>query len=138
MKIEYQGDKIIIYLYRYKINLNNLEKLNEDVKNVFIKLIKTYRLNLFGYSKVHLYENKKYGIIFEIEKVYQGDFLKEIIDLKLLLHEDATFYLEMESYPLDKKNDDIFYQNGKFYWNIEKIDNLLKYLELGRIIYDKK
>ena len=113
MKIEYKDNKIIIYLYRYKLDIRDIEKLNKEIKSIFIKLIKVYKMDFFGYSKVHVYENKKYGSILEIEKIYQNDFNLDIIDLKLIIHEDAKFYLEMNDYLFDLKIDEIFFKDNK-------------------------
>ena len=138
MKIEYKENKIIIYLYRYKLDINNVEKLNKEIKNIFIKLIKVYKMDFFGYSKVHVYENKKYGSILEIEKIYNNEFNLDIIDLKLIIHENTKFYLEMDDYVLDKEISNMFFKDNKYYVNIEKIDNITPLIEFGKIIYQNK
>ena len=138
MKVEYKNNKIIIYLYRYKLDIHDVGKLNEEVKNIFIKLIKVHKMNFFGYSIVHVYENKKYGSILEIEKIYQNDFNLDIIDLKLIIHENTIFYLEMDDYLLDNEMKDMFIKNNKYYINIENIDNVMPFLEFGNIIYQNK
>lgn len=138
MKIEKSDKKIIVYLYRYKLSFSNLEKLNEEIKNLFIKLIKVYHMNFFGYSKVDVYENKRYGSVLEIEKIYNNEFNIDIIDLKLIIHEDIPFYLEMDDYLFDIKPNDLYVLNNKFYINIEKLPNIMDYIEYGKIIYNLK
>lgn len=134
MKIEFQNEKIIVYLYRYVLDLENVEKLNKEVRNLFVKLIKTYNIDFFGYSKVHIYNNKKYGSILEIEKIYNNEFNREIIDLKLVIHEDTIFKFVFD----DKYFDELEYFKGKFYLDMDKVNNLYKYLEFGKVIYCPK
>ena len=136
MKIEFDDKKTIVYIYRYKLDIKDIPKLNKEIKNIFIKLIKVYHLDFFGYSKVHVYENKKYGCILEIEKIYNNDFNYDIIDLKLIIHENCPFYLEFFDYPFNNEID-ICMQNNRYYVSIEKLDNIIKYIEYGKIIYKK-
>ena len=97
MKIEFNDDKTIIYLYQYHLDYNDIKKLNEQIKNIFLKVIKKYNINFFGLSKVDIFENSKYGCILEIEKIYSNDFFNtEIIDLKIIVHKNIPFYLENE------------------------------------------
>lgn len=124
---------INVYLYKYFLDYDSKDKLHREIKELFVNLIKNYNLDLFGYFKVDIYENKKYGCILEINKIY-GDNT-EFIDLKIILHRKTTFYLVMdEYYYFDLK--DILYRNNKYLINIENIDNLDKYIEYGEINYD--
>lgn len=138
MKIELINDKIIIYLYKYQLSFDSTVKLNDEIKSLFIKLIKVYHLDFFGYSKVHIYENKKYGSILEIEKIYNSEFNIEIIDLKLLVHRNTLFYLVFDDYYEFLKDKQMVIKNNKYYVDINLFDNILKYIEYGGIIYLKK
>jgi len=134
MKIEYDDNKTIIYLYRYILDFNDIDKLNREIKNIFIKLIKVYHLNLLGYFKVDIYENKKYGCILEIEKIFD-DFNIDIIDLKLVIHKSVDFYLCLDDYLFDYEIRNLQVIDNKYYININNLDNFLKYIEYGKIIY---
>ena len=135
MKLEFQEEKIIIYLTYEKLNIDNIEKLNKDIKKLFIKLIKKYELDLYGYSKVTIYNNEYYGNVLEIEKIYNSDFNKNIIDLKVLLYKNVPMDLEFDDYNFDKKIDNIIIKNGKYYLNIDKTINIIKYIEYGKVNY---
>lgn len=137
MKIECIDNKIIVYLYKYKLSFDNIEKLNNEIKSIFIKLIKKYHFDFFGYSKVDIYENKKYGSILEINKIYNSDFNIEIIDLKLSVHRNMPFYLKIDDY-FSFMSRKITVKEDKFYININDIDNILEYIEYGKIIYREK
>ena len=136
MKIECTDNKIIIYLHRYKLNIDNIEELNKSIKNIFIKLFKVYKLPILGYSKVYIYQNDKYGSILEIEKIYNNDYNLDIIDLKLIIFKDVPMYLEFDDYYFINKQ--MFIKNNKYYLNINNINDLWKYLEFGKVIYDKE
>ena len=134
MKIECFENKIIIYLYNEKINFDDIDILNKEIKKLIIKLIKKYHYDFFGFSKVNIYNNDLYGNILEIERIYKSEFNLDIIDLKLIVHKNKDFYLEYEDdFYFNLKED--FFKNNKYYININKLDNLLKYIELGKIIY---
>lgn len=135
MKIDFNENKIMIYLYQYSLDYNDVKKLNTQIKNIFIKLIKKYNINFFGLSKVDVFENNKYGCILEIEKIYNNDFFNnEIIDLKIIVHKNISFYLEMDDYLLEEK---INYEtlNNKIYINLKDINNVINYVEFGKIVY---
>ena len=136
MKIESKDEKLVVYLYRYHLTIDDIDKLNREIKNIFIKLIKYYHLDFFGYSKVSVYYNKYYGSVLEIEKIYNNEFNREIIDLKLLIYNNTKFFLEFEDYPFSKEMPFV-YENNKFYVDLENIDNIYKYIEFGKVIYDK-
>ncbi len=135
MKIEFKDSKTIVYMYNYFLNYEDNEKIKDDIKNIFIKLIKNYQVDLYGYSKVNVYINKKYGSILEIEKIYNSEYNKDIIDLKIIIHKDIHLYLVMEDYLFENEENVIIYGN-KYYINIDYIDNINKYIEFGSIIYE--
>ncbi len=137
MKIECMNEKVIVYLYKYRLSFDDTDKLNQEIKNIFIRLIKKYHFNFFGYSIVNVYENKKYGCVLEIEQIYNNGFNIEIIDLKLIVHRNCNFYLEFNDYFFFLPHD-LLIKNNKYYMNINNIDNLLKYSEFGKLIYNEK
>lgn len=139
MKIEVKEDKTIVYLYKYELFFDNIEKLNKEVKNIFIKLIKVYNLDLHGFLKVYVYCNKIYGYVLEIETLYNdSDF--EAVDLKLVIYENCEFYFKTDDYFLISKFDKIYYDKDYFYVNLKEFYNLMKFIEFGEIVYnfDKK
>ncbi len=138
MKIEISSSGTIVYLYRYSFDLDDISRLNQEIKAVFVRLIKTYHIDFFGYSLVHLYNNKNYGTILEIEKNYNDDFNLGIIDLKLDIHDNQTFYLEFDDYLFDELVDKMFVLNNKYYINITDVDSIVPYLEYGRLIYKRE
>lgn len=135
MKVEFVIDKVIIYLYQYKLSINNIDILSKEIKNIFANLIKKYNVDFFGYLKVKIYNNSKYGNIIEINKIVDNSLYSNIIDLKITVYKDYPMYFEFDSYydgilPIKTINKD-----GKYLININNIENILKYIEYGKINY---
>ena len=118
MKIDIQQDKIIVYYYKEKININNTE-FNEKIKSIFIKLIKKYTINLFGFSNVDVYHNNKYGLIIEINKVYDYDASSRVVDLKIKIYKNVLMYLEFDDYFFFSLPKNLFVINNKYYLNVD-------------------
>ena len=136
MKVEFEVNKVIVYLYENSLNIDNITLLNKDIKNLFIKLIKRYNLDFFGYSKVTIYNNYKYGNVLEIEKIYYDEFNSHTIDLKVVVYRNVLMYLEFDDYCFTKKIDKIICKDNKYLLNIDDIDNIMEYIEYGRINYN--
>lgn len=133
MKIECLENKVIIYLYRYLLSLDQKEQLNNEIKNLFVKLIKVYHLHFFGYNKVYIYYHHNYGYVLEIENIYEGE-LNDIIDLKIIIADKSKMQFEFE----DKYFNNLNYNNGKYYLDLDNIDDIYPYLEFGKLIYCSK
>ena len=134
MKIECENDKIIVYLYNDILPFDDINLLNKKIKEIFIKIIKIYHLNFFGYSIVNIYHNDYYGCILEIEKIYNSDFNTDIMDLKVIIHKNVDFFLEIDD-DLYVDSSDFTINNDKYYINSNKINNIYKYIEYGKIVY---
>ncbi len=42
MKVNYNQNKIVIYLYNKPLNINNSEELNRDIKKISLKNLKNH------------------------------------------------------------------------------------------------
>ena len=133
MKIENIDNKLILYLYNKYLSIDNINKLNQEIKEICLNLMKKHHFHLFGYYLVDIYYHHKYGSILEIKNIYDELFPVDIIDLKVIVHKNNNFYLEMDDVFII--NDKIFFKQDKFYININDIDNINKYIEFGKIKY---
>ena len=136
MKIELNSDKIIIYLYNHELHIDNIPRLNEEIKDLFVNLIKRYDIDFYGYSKVSIYNNKKYGNILEIEKICHSEFNMSIVDLKIIVYKDVSMYFEFDDWYFEKIPRNILIKNNKYYLNLNDINEIEKYIEYGRINYN--
>lgn len=136
MKIEFMVDRIVVYLYQHKLDFNDLNNLNNEIKKIFVKLMKKYQISFLGYSKVSIYNNDKYGNILEIEKIYDNrEFNISTIDLKIIVYKDVVMYLEFDDYLFSRKPKGLKIMDGKYYININDINNIVEYIEYGKINY---
>ena len=136
MKVEFNENKIYVYLYQNDIDINNIENLNNKIKIIFIKIIKKYNLDLYGFNKVVIYHNTKYGIVLEIEKIY-SIYPSKIIDLKIIIYKNTLMYLEFDDYYFVNKPKNLIIKNNKYYLNIDNIKNITDYIEYGKLIFKK-
>ena len=137
MKIVNDNNKINIFMLENSLNVNNYNELNSEIKNLFIKLIKKYKLDLFGYLKVTVFHNNICGNYLEIDKLYNSGYKEDIIDLKIIVYKNVPVYLEFDEYPLLAIGKKIKCLNNKYYLEIDNSMDLYQYLEYGKIIYYK-
>ena len=137
MKVLLKDKKIFVYLYSEEIDIDNIDELNKKIRSIFVKLIKRYHLDFFGLNRVIVYHNRHYGLVLEIDKVYEPYYNKGIIDLKIIVYKNSIMYLEFDDYCFSSKPRKLIYKNNKYYLNIDEISNITKYIEYGRVIIKK-
>ena len=136
MKVVFEDKKVYVYLYNTVINIDDFEDVNNEIKKVFIRLIKKYQLNFNGYNKVIIYYNSNYGLIIEIENVYQSINTNNI-DLKIVIYKDVDMYLEFDDYCFTKKPKKLIMKDSKYYLDLNNISDITEYIEYGRVIFKK-
>jgi len=138
MKIENKDNLIIVYLIdTFYSNLEKKELINE-IKKIFIRLTKYHNYELKGVFDVYLYENIKYGVILEIVSVDELLFPREYIDINLKIYKDKKFYFKTNDYFIISKYKNIYYYHDYYYIDIDNIDNYLKIMEHGMLLYKEK
>ena len=133
MKLEVNDEKVIVYLYNELIDINNIDGLNKKIKDLFIKIMKRYNLDFFGYSKVNVYHNENYGLILEIEKIYNTDIRYNVIDIKIIVYKNVPIYLEFDDYYFVDKPKKLIEYNKKYYLEINNDIDINKYIEYGKV-----
>ncbi len=139
MKIDLVKNKIIVYLkkdYIEDFEYNNVDKLEEYFKNIFMKLNIIYDIKLLGFYIINIYIDEYYGSVIEIiDEDIEYDY--DEVNMKInLIHND--FLYQVDNY-IDSDKYDIYIYKNKLYLKIKnelnKID-MLKLLEFSKIIYD--
>lgn len=136
MKIEQLTNKIVVYLSNYYFNTSDKDKLETDIKNLFLRLINIYKLSFNGIYKVNLYENKIYGSILEIIKQEELLFSRDLIDIKVSVKKNNDIYLKTNDYFVFENYKNIYYKDNNFYLNIIDTSNYLKLIEFCKIVYN--
>lgn len=142
MRIELKDDSFIIYLHQNIIKINNFNQdlLEEYIKELILKIKKTFKIKISGSYIVNIYENRRFGLILEFSKQDNLDFFPDLIDLKLNLNKNSEVYVKVNDYFLLSKYQDTYYFKDNFYIDINQ---LLKkdeiYLsDFGKYIYGKE
>ena len=136
MKIENMDGKIVIYLYNEEVDINDLDRLKKKIKDLFVKIMERGNYDFFGYNKVSIYHNEFYGIILEVEKIYNSDFNYHTIDLKIVIYKNIPMYFVFDDYYEFEKNE-VKILHNMYYLEINDKINIYKYIEYGRINYKK-
>lgn len=138
MKIVTNNEDFTLFVFnKFMVETETIKKY---LKEVIIKLKRRYRKNISGFYNVNVYVNKKIGMIFDFEKEEGFDFFKDIVDLDVVLHDEAEVFLEFEDLFLMDKFNDIYVFNDKYYVAVDKISNnrFYKMLEFSQLVFGER
>lgn len=139
MKINFDDNKIIIYLFKNNIkkeDFNDLKYIEEYFRNIFIRLKQIYNIEINGFYNINVYIDNIFGIVLELieENIEYIDYYDDVIDMKLELHENEFLYHINDVTNIDKSNI-IYNYNNKYYLKIKNKNELYKILEYTSVVY---
>ena len=139
MKVDIKNDNFIIYVNKYLINydMKNRKDIEENIKDLLIRIRKIYKIKLSGYYKIKIYQNDLYGLIFECIKEDDLDFFPDFCDLKINILYDSKILLESDDFFIFNNNKKTYKKGKKFYINIKDLNELeiIKLSEFCKIKY---
>lgn len=139
MKVDIKNDNFIIYVNKYLINydMKNRKDIEENIKDLLIRIRKIYKIKLSGYYKIKIYQNDLYGLIFECIKEDDLDFFPDFCDLKINILYDSKILLESDDFFIFNNNKKTYKKGNKFYINIKDLNELeiIKLSEFCKIRY---
>lgn len=139
MKIFFKENKIIIFLYKTNIDfdINIKKEIEESLKKIILSIKKRYNLKISGVYKVSIYENKKFGLIIELDHTEDFAFFPDVIDLKITIYNDSSFYLKFNDYFIINKKNNIYFYDNNYYIDINMFEDkeLLLLSEFYNISY---
>ena len=139
MKVDIKNDNFIIYVNKYLINydMKNRKDIEENIKDLLIRIRKIYKIKLSGYYKINIYKNDLYGLIFECIKEDDLDFFPDFCDLKINILYDSKILLESDDFFIFNNNKKTYKKGNKFYINIKDLNELeiIKLSEFCKIKY---
>lgn len=139
MKVDIKNDNFIIYVNKYLINydMKNRKDIEENIKDLLIRIRKIYKIKLSGYYKIKIYQNDLYGLIFECIKEDDLDFFPDFCDLKVNILYDSKILLESDDFFIFNNNKKTYKKGNKFYINIKDLNELeiIKLSEFCKIKY---
>ncbi len=137
MKIISDGNKLSVFI----INKDNidLDNINKYMKELILKLKRKYKKDISGFYDVDVYFNDKIGMIVDFVREEELDFFKDLVDLKVTVHEKSEVYFEFYDYFL-LNNKDIYFKDDMYYVSSENISNkdFLSICEFSKIIYGEE
>lgn len=139
MRVEGNEENFVFFINNdnQKYLFNSKEITTKSIKDIIIKLIRYYDLNIKGIYNINIYQNDKIGLIIEGEKKENYNF-SNIIDLRLTVIKDYDFLLKCEDYFIVEKYKNKFYYDNNYYILLSDIDNILDVVEYVEIIYGNK
>ena len=139
MKVDIKNDNFIIYVNKYLINydMKNKKDIEENIKDLLIRIRKIYKIKLSGYYKIKIYQNDLYGLIFDCVKEDDLDFFPDFCDLKVNILYDSKMLLESDDFFIFNNNKKTYKKGNKFYINIKDLNELeiIKLSEFCKIKY---
>ena len=139
MKVDIKNDNFIIYVNKYLINydMKNRKDIEENIKDLLIRIRKIYKIKLSGYYKIKIYQNDLYGLIFECIKEDDLDFFPDFCDLKINILYDSKILLESDDFFIFNNNKKTYKKGNKFYINLKDLNELeiIKLSEFCKIKY---
>ena len=137
MKIISNGDKLSVFVINNKdIDLDNLDMY---MKELIIKLRRKYRKDIYGFYKVDVYVKDKIGMIIDFNLEEEIDFFRDLVDLKVVVHEDADLFLKFSDYFLfDNKK--VYFFEEEYYVDINDVSDkeFLEKLEFCNLVYGEE
>lgn len=122
MKITYKDETIIFYIKDNLIDIRDKKELEIYLKKLIV-LLKKKKIDIkSGLYLARIYENKKFGLIIELENIEELELFNDMIDLKILIYDNVEIYLKMSDYFLIMDVDKL-YLDEYYYVNIDTIDN---------------
>lgn len=139
MKVDIKNENFIIYVNKYLINydMKNRKDIEENIKDLLIRIRKIYKIKLSGYYKIKIYQNDLYGLIFECIKEDDLDFFPDFCDLKINILYDSKILLESDDFFIFNNNKKTYKKGNKFYIDIKNLNELeiIKLSEFCKIKY---
>ena len=123
MKITINNENFIIYVNKKLINydINDKNSIEKYIKDLILKIRKIYKIKIAGYYTVKVYQNIKYGLIFDIKKEDELYFFPDLIDLKVSIEYNSKILLESDDYFIFNSNK-VYIKDNKYYVNIKDLE----------------
>lgn len=117
MRVINKNDRISIFI----IDKDSIDRdnINDYMKGLILKLKRKYKKDICGFYIGHVY-SYKFGILVELVKEDDLDFFGDMLDLKIIIHDDEDVFLRFDDYFL-LNNKCIYVFKSKYYVNIRDI-----------------
>ncbi len=139
MKIILEDDDIKIYLnkeYIKEIDISNLDRLEDYLSKVLVRLKKGYQLEILGYYELKILYDQFYGIALVLKKHdFEDELFESQIDLDLNINKNNFFLYQIDDLESIenglKKNFIIYLYNQKLYL---KLTSEIHSLQMAKLL----
>ena len=117
MRVINKNDRISIFI----IDKDSIDRdnINDYMKGLILKLKRKYKKDICGFYIGHVY-SCKFGVLLELIKEDDLDFFGDMLDLKIIMHDDENIFLRFDDYfLLDREC--IYVFKNKYYVNVSDI-----------------
>ena len=139
MKVFSYDDVYVLFLNSWnmkEMNWEDKKEVSSYVKELILKMKDIYFILLKGFYKVHIYENKKIGMILEFLKVHDDTFGLEDIDLKVSVNKEYPFLLKTTCFDILSSFPWFYFYKEEYYIPVSMLDeNNFIYYEFFELIY---
>lgn len=138
MKVQVNSKKnIILYLPEMKLDFQDIKKVEEEFRKIFLRLKYYYKIEVMGFYDVKAHIDKYYGLVLELdgEDLDYIEYLNGEIEMRIELNQEEFIYKtdDILAIPNDiLKNVDIYFYDSKYYIKLKNeidIINLIEYVE---------
>ena len=139
MRIIYNKDNFILYIFNNKeIEIDEI-LIEKYVKEAFLRIKKRYRKRISGFYDVFVYNNEKIGMIIEFKKADDFDFVRNITDLNIIIYNDAEIFIKFSDLFLIKSFNNIYYFDNNYYVDSRciKEKDFYSLIEFSEFVYGK-
>ncbi|MGN1000930.1 MAG: hypothetical protein ACI4OG_03225 [Bacilli bacterium] len=141
MKVCELGDdsyKVFINDEKIKnVDFYSEESLEVFIRDIIMQLKHRYNVILRGLYDVSIFMNEKVGALINIEKIEAFLMPQRDIDLRIKIIFDSKFYFKTKEFEIVKEFDNIYFYDDSYYIDASNIENFIRYVEFGDIIYDE-
>ncbi len=140
MKIETEGETLILYLKKDKmknVNFKNVDEVEDYFRSLLLKLEEDYHIQIEGFYNIQVYLDKLEGMVLKLEKE-DIDYYHSFHQIEMrIMKEDTVFLYEVEDI-LDflNLNVEIYQYQNKFYIKNNHKKRVYNLYEFGKLIYE--
>lgn len=147
MKMEEENVVIFMPIQNILIDFSSNDVLEDYFRKLFLKLEAQYDLDMSGLYQIEVYQDPRYGAVFdiEVEEVPYFDYLEHQVEMSIHIVKDPLFLYQIDDLlNIEKeilKKSKIYQYKKKFFIKLPKEisnRNYIKLLEIGNLVYGKE
>ena len=138
-----QENNILLYLPKFRLDFNEMDQVEKELRDIFLRLKYYYFVNIQGFYEVKVYKDIHYGIILELKKdmLEYFDYYEDEIEMRVELIEVDFIYEVRDILELSKdilKKSEVYLDKNKYYVKVKEDLDMAQLLENVLVFHYKK